>query len=312
MSYGPETSIRRACYDNLISKNSLLMLEGLTPDGVWFVDSTVSSSGSGKNWSSAFSTIDEAVDAASAYDTIFLKGSFSEAINCTTVGIKFIGVGSTPRETVWTAPTVAGSYCLTMGAAYQRVENIYMKPVIYTSSGVPAGIKLSGANWGVIRGVRFQGQTGSYKAIYSAVCDTDNLLIEDCDFMYMNTATNGAAILGVEAGGLSYSGWKILNSRFNSCVTGIDVNMRASLIRGCEFAVTGVAAAGTIGTVCTLAIDLSGTSSGGNTVTENTLDGAYTTALYKSGAGGDNWRGNYAAITSTTAPNGLTVEVPAS
>ena len=194
-----------------------------------------------------------------------------------------------------------------MAANYQRVENIYFNPVVYTTSGTPASILLSGANHAQIIGNRFQGKTGSYAAIYSPVCNSDNVVIADNLFMYMNTATYGAGILGVEAGGLSYSGWQILRNYFNSCVTDIDINGRACLLKGNIHPIGGINASDALAAVTALAIDLSGTSSGGNTVTGCSLGGAYTSTLYKGGASQDNWAGNYAAITSTYCPNGITV-----
>jgi hypothetical protein len=276
---------------------------------VWYVDSANGDDDyNGLTWASPLKTIAAAVEACSAGDTILLKGTFSEAVTCSKAGVSFIGIGTTPRQTSWTAPTVAGSWCLKLAAAYCHVENIYFKPVIYTSSGIPSGIYLSGANWTTIKGCRFQGQTGSYKAIYSPVCDSDNVHIQGCQFYYMNTATHGAAIFGVEAGGLSYSGWLIEDCDFNSCTTDIDINGRACVLRRNTHPIGGITAAGAVNAAVTgTAIDLSGTSSGGNTVTGCSLAGAYTSTLYIGGAAGDNWAGNFAAITSTYCPNGITV-----
>ena len=43
-------------------------------NGYWFVDGDISSSGGGKSWEKAYKTIQEAVTAASAGDTIFVAG----------------------------------------------------------------------------------------------------------------------------------------------------------------------------------------------------------------------------------------------
>ena len=72
------------------------------------------------------------------------------------------------------------------------------------------------------------------------------------EFIYMNTAGQGTGILGVEAGGLSYSGWKIIGNRFNSCVVGININGRACLVRDNTLSVVGITSAGAVGTVMTL------------------------------------------------------------
>lgn len=282
---------------------------GQTRGTIWYVDSVNGNAAyNGKTWQTAFATIGAAVTAASAGDTILLFGSFSEAVTCSTANIKFIGAGAGPKEAIWTAPTVAASFCLKPSANYITVENIYFKPVVYVSSGVPSAIRLSGSNWLTVKNCRFQGQTGSYTAIYSPVADSDNVRILDNEFLYMNTATNGCAIQGVEAGGLSYSGWRIEGNVFASNLKHIDLNLRASLVKNNTFTEYGVAPAGTITQLCTKSIDLSGTSSGGNVVTGNVLGGAYTDTLYTEGAAGDVWRGNFVAITSTTGAYGVSVE----
>jgi hypothetical protein len=163
---------------------------------------------------------------------------------------------------------------------------------------------LSGSNWLTVKGCRFHGQTGSYAAIYSPVCDSDNVHILGCEFYYLNTATNGIAIFGVEAGGLSYSGWTIENCKFHSCLKCIDVNMRCGTIKGCVLNEYGINPAGAIAQLMTMGIDLSGTSSGCNSVTRNQLGGTYNSTLYVVGASGDQWGGNLNVISGgTTAAN---------
>lgn len=271
---------------------------------VWFVNSVTGNNNlSGRTPDKPKLTIAATVALAAAGDTIYIKGSFNEPVTCSLAGVSFIGVGTGPKQAQWTAPTAAGSWCLKIAANYVRVENIYFKPVIYTSSGVPSGIYLSGANWAVIKGCRFQGQTGSYKAIYSPVCDSDNVTIEDNQFYYMNTATHGAAIYGVEAGGLSYSGWQILNNVFESCVTAVDINGRVCVVKGNVFGgLTGITAASAVGNVCTTKLDLSGTSSGGNRVVGNWFGLTYShSGGYQEAASGDDWVGNYIVGGLTTA-----------
>lgn len=305
-----QDSLRKACRDNLVSYSALAALNDI--GSVLFVDSVNGAdANSGKSWSHAKKTIADAVSHASAHDAIMLHGTFNEAVTCALDDVKFIGVGPSPRSVSWTAPTVAASFCLSPTGDRILLHNIYFKPVIYTTSGVPSALRLSGSNYLMVKECKFQGQTGSYTAIYSPVCDSDNVTIEDCEFNYMNTATNGCAILGVEAGGLSYSGWKILNTKFGSNLKHIDVNMRNSLIKGCVFPVGGIGTDGAAtAALTTMCIDLSGTSSGGNVVTQNALGGEYDTDLYVAGTG-DMWVGNYTLIEATEAPYGLTVADPA-
>jgi hypothetical protein len=268
---------------------------------VWYVNSAKSKSGNGKSWSGAFKTITKAVDAASAGDTIICKGSFNEAVECSKAGISFVGGGTGPSQAVWTAPAVADSFCLKLSAEACIVTGFRFRPVIYDTSGVPSGICLSGANYSCIIGNRFQGQSGSYKAIYSPVCDSDNVEILDNEFIYMNTAEHGAAIVGV---GAAYSAWKIRRNSFNSCVTAIKLTGRVVEITDNIFHEYGLSAGGAIDAVMTLGIDLSGVGGGGNYVARNFLGGTYDTDLYKEGASGDAWGQNYgvAGVTSENPP----------
>jgi hypothetical protein len=281
----------------------------------WFVDSVngEDSNSFGKTWSKALKTITEAVGRAAAGDTIYLKGSFDEAVKCDLAGVRFVGIGTGPNEATWTAPTVAASYCLKMAAQSIRAENIKFRPVAYTTSGVPSGVLLdTGASYSQIIGCRFQGKAGSYKAIYSPVPGTDNLLIKGNEFLFMNTATHGGAIVGVEAVGAAYSGWRILDNLFMSCITDIDIGARGFLVKGNVFPLGGIDATGSLSaTITAKVIDLSGTDTGGNVVTGNMFDGEYDTDLYVPGTTGDCWVGNTAMIEATDAPYGLTVVVPA-
>ena len=267
----------------------------------------------GLSWASPLLTIAAAVALAVAGDTIYIYGTaFSEAVTCSVAGVRFIGVGTGPAQATWTAPTVAGSWCLKLNAAYCSVFNIKIKPVIYTSSGVPSGIFLTSvASYTRIVGNRFQGQAGSYTAIYN---DTpcDNVEISENEFLSMNTLSQGKAIYGVDNSGVTaHSAWKIKNNTFNSCVQDINITGRTCLLEGNKHFINGLAADGTFGSaVTTKAIDLSGTGSGANVVTKNTLGGTYGLTLYTPGATGDIWNGNYTGIVSTYAPYGLTVDVP--
>lgn len=278
-----------------------------------FVDATNGNDGNdGNSPRRPLATITRAVAVAEAGDTIFLMGSFSEAVTCSKAGIRFVGLGTMPKQAQWTSG--ADTTTLTISANYVEVANIYFKPPAY-SSGTPAAIKLSEANHAFIHDCRFQGQTASHNAIYSPVCNSDNVRIWDNEFQYMNTATNGAAILGVEAGGLSYSAWDIRRNSFFSCVTAININGRVCRVEGNVFMEYGINADGSVAAVCTKALDLSGTSSGGNCVFGNVFAGDYNAdVLYTAGASGDVWVGNWAQDTAEAevGDNAITVDEPAS
>jgi hypothetical protein len=251
-------------------------------------------------------TIDYAIGLCTANkgDIIYVMPGHAETAVATAdvAGISIIGVGTGPQQATWTGAN--DSVCLTISANAVLVKNIKFTPPAYTASRATSAITLSGANYARIHNCRFQGKTGSQAAIYSPVCDSDNVEIADCEFQYMNTATYGAGILGVEAGGLSYSGWRILRNMFASCVTAININGRVCLVEGNTILEYGITAAGAVDAVLALGIDLSGTSSGGNAVWRNQLGGTYNATLYKVGASGDQWAGNLSVISGgTTAAN---------
>lgn len=280
-------------------------LHALSKSGnYWFVNSVAgSNSNAGTSWDAPLATIAAAVAKASAGDTILLLGSFSEAVTVAVglTGLSIIGAGTTPKQAQWTGD--ADAVCLTIQAEHVVVANIYFRPPAY-SAGTPAAIALSGAHHARILGNQFQGKTASHNAIYSAAADSDNVWIVGNEFRYMNTATYGCAIKGVEAGGLSYSGWRIKDNLFHSCVTGINICGRVCEITGNTVLEYGINPAGAVAAVLALGIDLSGTNSGGNAVWDNQLGGTYNATLYKVGASGDQWAGNLNVLTGgVTAAN---------
>lgn len=282
---------------------ALLLALSRQKGATWYVDSTISASGAGQSWATAWKTITEAVAAAAAGDTIMIRGSFTEAVTCSLAGVRFIGAGTNPNEAVWTA--VADGVCLTLSGANCLVENIKFRPPA-RSAGTPAAISLgTGASYTVIRKNRFQGQATSYYAIYSAATGADNVVIEDNEFIYMNTATEGSAIYGVNTAN-AYSAWKIVRNIFNSCVRAIDLSARCCQITDNVLAEYGNNSSGAIAAVMTTGIHLDGAGSGANSVTRNQLGGTYNATLYKVGTAGDQWAGNFNVLTG-----GVTADNPA-
>lgn len=282
---------------------ALLLALSRQKGATWYVDSTISASGAGQSWATAWKTITEAVAAAAAGDTIIMRGSFTEAVTCSTAGIRFIGAGTNPNECVWTG--AADAVCLTLNAANCLVENVKFRPPARTS-GTPAAISLgTAASYTTIRKCRFQGQATSYYAIYSPATGADNVVIEDNEFIYMNTATYGSAIYGVNTAN-AYSAWKILRNIFNSCVVAIDLSGRCCQIIDNVLAEYGNNSSSAIAAVMTTGIHLDGSGSGANIVTKNQLGGTYNATLYKVGTAGDQWAGNFNVLTG-----GVTADNPA-
>ena len=279
----------------------------------WFANSaTGADTNVGTSAATAFKTITAAVAAATAGDTIYITGSFTEAVTVTKIGLSIIGAGTGPHQATWTA--AADAVCLTLNASDCQVANIRFRPPAY-SSGAPAAIVLNNAPYARIVGNRFQGQTGSNFAIFcmlGAAYSSDDVLIAGNEFIYLNNITTvyGSAIESTAAdGGYSCSSWQIVNNIFDAPVEGVNINGRGCLIAGNIFRDKGLLAAGTMGTVTgsagsKLMIDLSGTNADCNCVVGNWLGGAYSSTLYLKGGSNDEWYGNFTVSTTATLTNG--------
>ena len=279
----------------------------LTPRGtIWFADSTVSASGNGLSWAAAFKTVTEAVAAASAGDVILIQGSFNEAVEVAVAGLSLIGAGTTSNRALWTAPDTVAP-CLTINAVADcLVQNIRFRPAVAN-----AGIELIGAaHQTQIVGCRFQGKANSKWGIKTDGKQA-NVLVKDCEFFYLNTATHGHGIYGHTYDGAEPAGWRIEDCIFHSNTQHIVCRMRQSVIQGCVFAGKGLTAAGSMAAP-SKCIDISGATGGCNIVTKNLLGGDYSTALYVPGTD-DDWVGNFSADVAEdeVADNGVTIAVPA-
>ncbi len=280
----------------------------------WYVDSVNGNdtTHSGRSFQSAYKTIAVAVAACAAGDSIYIKGSFNEAVTCAKIGVRIVGLGTGPHQATWTA--AADAVCLTLTAADCEISGIRFQPPAY-AAGTPAAILLSNAAYTRIIGNRFQGKTGSMYAIFcmlDATHSSDNVLISGNEFIYMNNITTvyGSCIAATEAdGGYSCSSWKILGNIFNAPVEGINMNARGCLIAGNQFLVSGLKADGTMGAVTGSAgsktmITLAGTNADCNHVRGNWLGGAYSSTLYVKGGTNDSWFGNWTLTVTATITNG--------
>lgn len=293
--------------DGLSSFGAPVIGNGIVPitSGVyWFVDGVNGNDGAvGMSMNAPLKTIKAANAQAQANDVIIvLPGAYTDVITVTKSGLHIIAVGAL-HSTSWTSVTDTIS-CLISGASQVEIAGFYFKPPVY-SAGAPASIQLANAPYANIHNNRFQGQTGSYYAIYSPVCNSDNVTIANNDFEYMNTASHGSGIYCIEAGGLSYSDWVIKGNKFSSCVTAVYLNGRVCLVQGNHFAQEGINASGSVASVTTTKLSLagvSGTSSGANLVHGNYFGGTYSAAGgYIVGVTVDDWSGNYVIAGITTA-----------
>jgi hypothetical protein len=115
------------------------------------------------------------VAAAVAGDVIMIKGSFSEAVIVAKAGLSIIGAGTGPNRAVWTA--AADAVCLTINAltCWSRTSSSGRR--LFIRRGTCA-ILLDGAGYARSR-MPLPGKTGSQAAIYSPVCNSDNVEISD-------------------------------------------------------------------------------------------------------------------------------------
>jgi hypothetical protein len=111
------------------------------------------------------------------------------------------------------------------------------------------------------------------------------------------TTTAISAITGAGIG--TNLNWNIVGNRFYSNINHIVAPLSGGVIQD-----------NVLGTFTTKGIDLTGGLTA-NVVTKNALSGAYDTTSYNAAAG-DFWVGNYATVEAVTAPDGITIAVPAS
>jgi hypothetical protein len=296
---------------------------------VYYVDTVLgSNSNDGLSWAGAFLTMTYANTLVADGDTILVRGNIAEAsvtLAANRVTIRGVtphyGSANASQGVTWLEAAKEQVQLVNVTGKGNRFENITFRgcrtDTTNTTYSLGRCVTLAAAHGTQFVNCRFQGRVGTMAAIYSAAATTDDVDIIGCEFVYWNTATYGTAILGIQAGGLAYSGWRIVGCTFNSNVQHIKLCMRGGLIQGCTFAEYGVTAAGAVDAVTTLGISLvstSGVGGGANQVVGNYLDGAYTSTLYKVNAdvsGSDNWCGNYCYEQATTAPYGLTQRNPA-
>ena len=277
----------------------------------WYVNNLKTASGNGRSWNSPFITIAEAAAAASAGDNINIWGDgttthqYAESVTPTVANLKFIGRGAVPNAVIWTGITDA--------LIVTTIVNTYAGNIRFRPASGYSGVKLTGvANGTKVESCRFQGTTGSKYGIVSDGHQSGVYLYNN-HFLYMNAATCYGIYAPIDAGVAENASWEIFNNMFHSNTNHIKANLRYSIVKGNTFAGTGLNSAGAQAAPSKCIDFTPGSGSvGNNTITQNMLGGAYTTALYVSSNAAEDWIGNYCAITGTTGPYGLTVAIPAS
>jgi len=276
----------------------------------------------GLSWATAKKTMAAAIALCAGGETIYFTGTVAEAVMTIAVdGLRIVGAGTLPYANTWMEAAVDQAYLLNITGDNTMLENIRFRGCSKTTSpsGYTTGVclKLADAQNTTILGCRFQGRSNATAAIYSDGT-SDGCVLRDCEFIYFNTATYGAAILGhTYSGGVSHQDWLVENCRFHSNVVDIDSRSRTCTFKNNTFKGGGVAAAGTLDLTTTTMLDLAGTDTGYNTVFGNLFGGAaYNTDVSPyliPGGTGDSWVGNYNAEVAEAEvdASGLTVAEPA-
>jgi len=274
----------------------------------WYVNNKKTVSGNGKSWSYPVITIAEAVALASAGDVIHIYGDgmtatqYTETVTPLVAGLKFIS--AVENGVIWGGVTDA--------LILATIVDTYVWGIRFRPTSGYAGISMTGAsNATIVDNCRFQGTTGSKYGIKSDGHQSGVRIRNGCHFVYFNAATCYGIYAPIDANVAENASWEITDSYFHSNTYHLKANLRYSIIRGNTFAAYGLLAAGGQGAP-TKCIDFTpGSGSvGNNTVTRNTLGGAYNTTLYVSSNANEDWIGNFAYY-ATTAPYGLTIAVPA-
>lgn len=276
----------------------------------WYVSSASGvDTNDGRSWNTPKLTIQAAVTAASAGDTIFLQGTFTEAVTCSTSSLTFIGAGPTVQDNVW-MQSATGQTLLTLTGKNCKFYNI--KFYVPQTGGI--GINMTSADYTVIYGCYFQGRTGSLQAILNN--GASHCKIIGNDFLYFNTTTTGCAILGSTYTAIPAS-WEVAYNWFAHNLRHVSMTMRLSYIHDNLFQGVGLGPTNVSLTATTLLDIYTGSAGNGeyNTVTRNTFNGTnYTATAGYLGNATDNWYGNKSSDlsrSSYTTGEGTTYALPA-
>jgi len=177
---------------NSISGNGLMNTAGT----VWYVNSNLSASGSGRSWETAFLTLLEAVTAADDYDTILIAPASIQTIatagiTITQTGLRIFGananwglqasalkksVGATPMFIISADRVEIAGLCLSMRTAAVCIQ-------IGTVANSGGGIYQT-----YIHDCNIEGQTGTIGiAPYDATVDPVNLVVKNNFFRGFTT-----------------------------------------------------------------------------------------------------------------------------
>lgn len=282
-----------------------------------FVDPGVSSSGNGLSWENAYKTMTEALAAVQTGGVIYFRGDVREecvgsnlVFDVTIRGTGFLhhpdlpATGYDPGGAMWrppASPTTATALLEVRGRGW-KFENFSVDAPVDAPAFKLVRNALSGVSEYDASHAKFVGVRGMAGQNFIAdVGGCYNVTVDGCELSQFSAA----AIINTSTSVANPLNWKIINNIFPADtsdfgnVTHIDSPLNSGIIAGNIF-----------GKVRSTAkyIDLTGGNN--NIVTGNVLGGEYDTSNYVSGTG-DEWMQNTCAVTTTTAPDGRSVAVPA-
>jgi len=195
----------------------------------WFVDSaTGSDSNSGKKPTSPLATIQQGVDLASSYDTIYVAGTENDALTqvddydeeviipVTKPGIKLIGCGGGPEGVLW-GPSAENKTLLTINSNNCQVRNMRLRPYGATGHAIDLLRTTAAHQTGtIIDNCTFRSQTTTAYGIYATGAPND-VKVTNCIFDSLLAAIY---ITGIGIA-VPYR-WVVKDCQVNgSCTTGI-------------------------------------------------------------------------------------------
>jgi hypothetical protein len=278
--------------------------------------------GTGKGEDRPFATLAEALSACNTGDTIYVTGNVQEQVvgSHLKFDVKIIGVGSQHHPDQPDSSYHPGSACIRPPASpTATTPTIEVRGRGWQFHNL---LLIAGTDAAALRLTRNSSSgTSEHDAGHATIANCDfrnglygiedhdgifNATVRDCVFETFDATTSGAAIITTTNTGVAASRrWRILNNFFqpDSSTEGnerhIVMALNGSLIKGNVF--------GTVkGTGRYL--DLNGGV--GNVVAYNVMQGNYATDDYRSGTG-DSWYQNPCKVTATTAPDGVSILVPA-
>lgn len=156
----------------------------------WYVDASMSASGVGKSWGTAFKTITEAYAACSAWDEIHVApGDYDEGavVNITLQGIKIVGPGNSNQMLALWYTSSASHHILTINAHNVEISGMGFYQTKNNYDAIRVSTTASYFKC-YIHDCRFDSTNGEYGVHGGTTYDSPDILIENCKFTSWNTA----------------------------------------------------------------------------------------------------------------------------